>query len=300
MQAMDAGQNFLTGQITSAFSASGLELTGSTVFELASNLQNQAQQQAEALQNTAMTLVSSAGAGLGTTFGTVVGAGLALSGQVAQVSDLLQQAAMDVGKHSLEKVQSKISEIATTTTSYMTQRASYWSKSILQSELATIPNKFLEDGASKALKEVTEMKGNALGKVMDYVNTYTGKVTEIVNKFTSYMQQYGDDISTFAAQGPQWVVEKISKVKEDAIEEIDKFVDDQAQSIMDARNKLLDGAAQSVAKSLVQPSIDAANKKINDATNQLNKSKKTIMQKAATQIQKAKYKLAGMLGIAPL
>lgn len=300
MQMMDAGQNFLTGNITSAFAASGVELAGSTVFELASNLQTQAQMKAEEVQKGAMTLVSSAGAGLGTTFGTVVGAGLRLMGDVTQISDLIQIAATDVAKHALEKTQGEISKIASTASSYMLSRASYWSKVILEEELKDITKKYLESADESAQKQANESKESGLTKVMNYINTYMGKVTEKVNEFTSYMQKYGDDISTFSAQGPQWVTGKISKIKEDAIEGIDEFVDKQSKTILNNRNNFLDGVAKGVAKSLVKPTIDSMNKKVDDMTNTSNKSKKKVLQKAKTQIQKAKYKLAGMLGIAPL
>lgn len=300
MQMMDAGQNFLTGNITSAFAASGVELAGSTVFELASNLQTQAQMKAEEVQKGAMTLVSSAGAGLGTTFGTVVGAGLSLMGDVTQISDLIQLAATDVAKHAMEKVQGEISKIASSAPSYMLSRASYWGKVILQEELSDIAKKHLQDGGDAAVKQADKNKESGLTKVMNYVNTYVGKVTEKVNEFTTYMQKYGDDISTFSAQGPQWVTGKVNKIKEDAIEEIDDFVDKQSKNILKNRNNILDGVAKGVAKSLVQPTINAMNKKVDDMTNTSNKSKKKVLQKAKTQIQKAKYKLAGMLGIAPL
>jgi len=299
-KAIDAGQNFLTGQITSAFAANGLEVAGGTIYDIADNIQKQAADVIGELENGAMLTVSSVGAGLGSTFGNVIGTGMSLAGDVTQISDMAQEAIAEVTSYSLGLLSKKTSEIASTVTSYFTSRVTYWAGQELKQALADIPKKFLIDKETESNINALKEKVNGPQKILKYVNTYVGLATTYINKYTSYMNNYVNDVCKYAMQGPQWIGGQINKLENEYKNLAYDFIDDQAETIMDNRNKFLDGIAKGIAKQTVKPTIKALDKKIDKLNNMTNKNTAKVKQAAATQIQKAKFKLAGLLGISPL
>lgn len=298
-KAIDAGQNFLTGQITSVFAASGMEIVGSNVAEIAENIQNKASAMVSDLENTATTMVSSAGAGLGSAFGNVVGASEAFAGEAMQMTDMAQEAIADVASYSLDLLNQKTSEIASTTTSYFMSRVKTWSAFYLQQGMNQIPKKFLQDAEEESKKTALEQQTKGPQKILDYVNTYVGLASSYVQKYTGEMNKFVEQQCTFALQGPQWLGGQINKLENQYKEGISGFVDTQAQNIIKNRNNFLDGIAKSVAKQTIQPTLKAINKKIDKLNNTTNKNEAKVKQAAATQIQKAKLKLAGLLGVKP-
>lgn len=299
-KAIDAGQNFLTGQITNVFAARGLEVSGKNLYELADNIQMKAMDVAHEVENGAMTMISSAGAGLGSSFGNVVGAGLALAGDVTMMSDLAQEAVSDVAKHALSYLNKKTSELATTVPSYFTSRVTYWSAKFLQEELSNIPKKFLSDADEKAKEDALKQKEKGPKDITKTVSDTVSKVTSYVDKYVSYLTKYTTDITNYACMGPQWVAGQIGTLQDTCEEKCDQFISKQADAILKKRNNELDGVAKGVAKHTVQATIKSINKKIDKLANSTNKNIAKVKGKALTQIQKAKYKLAGALGIPPL
>lgn len=299
-KAIDAGQNFLTGQATTLFAASGVEVVGGSIYNLADDIQNKLAAKVEDIQNGAMQVVSSAGAGLGSAFGTVVGIGDNAIMQLTTMSDMAQEMVTDMAKETLDKVTKETQEIVTGASSYLVQRVSYYSQTMLQEEIKKITDKYLTNSDEKQSQEVSQKKdswmNNAMSKVTDAVNMAQSKVQEGVDALNKGAEQ----ISALAAEGPQWAANQLNSLHDSVSKTVNTFIDDKVKDIKEKRDAELDKIAATVAKHTVKPTIDAVAKKIDKLWNETNKSKAKVTQKAKTLIQKAKFKLSALTGIAPI
>lgn len=300
MRAIDAGQNFLTGQATSVFASCGIEVAGGNLYELASNIQNQAADVVGTLENGAMTMISSAGAGVGSAFGSVVGAGLALGSNVTQMADMAQEAIMDLTTYAMDLVTKKMSEITSGIPAQLTSQVAYFSKIELENSMKSIQKKFLESADVSVKKEIESHQKKGLTDIVQYATTYVNLAKTYVDKYVGYMNKFCDDIGTFALQGPQWVSGQIDNLERQYQDMVYTFVDGQATSIKNFRDKQIDNIAKGAAKQFVAKPLAALDKKMDQLSNMTNKQKQKVLTKAATAIQKAKMKLAGKLGIPPV
>lgn len=299
MKAIDVGQNFLTGQVTSVFAANGVEVAGTNLYELTSNIQNKAADMMSDLQNTAITTMSTVTGGVGSALGSVVGTGLALSSNVMQMHDIAQEAIMDCTSYAANLVTKKITELTSGIPGQLTKQVAYWSGEELKKAMESIPKKFLEDTDDATEKQQDEQKKKGLSGIIGFVNTYTGKVKDTVKDFTTKLNSSCDEIGTWALQGPRWVTGQVDMLEEQFQNVAYEFVDEQANNIKKFRDQSIENIAKSVAKQVVAKQIAALEKNIDKLTNTTNKTKAKTIAKAKTAIQKAKFKLAGKLGVSP-
>lgn len=300
MKAIDAGQNFLTGQATSVFASSGIEVAGGNLYELASNIQNQAADAVSTLENGAMTMISSVGAGAGSAFGSVVGTGLALGSNVTQMADMAQEAIADLTTYAMDLVTKKMTEITSGIPAQLTKQIAYFSKIELENSMKSIQNKYLQNADTAIKDKIESHQKKGLTDIVDYVNKYTNLAKTRVDKYVGSMNKFCDDIGTFALQGPQWVGGQIDMLEKQYQDTIYEFVDEQSKTIKNFRDKQIDNIAKGAAKQFVAKPLAALDKQTDKLSNMINKNKQKVLIKASTAIQKAKMKLAGKLGISPV
>lgn len=299
-KAIDAGQNFLTGQITTLFAASGMEVTGSTIYNLADSIQNSVSAKVEEAQNGAMQLVSSAGAGLGSAFGTVVGVGNSLASTITTMSDVAQEMLTDIATDTVNKVTNETNKIVSGASTYFTQRLSYYAKSMLEEEIANMQSKYLTNTDEKQNEEVKEKKETWMKKATEKVGSMVTKAKKGVQDGIDALNKGVDEVAKMQLEGPQWVSNQMNSLQSSITKSIDDFIEDNVKDIQEKRDAELDKIAATIAKNTVKPTIDAANKKLDKLWNDCNTSKSKVAQKAKTLIQKAKFKLAALTGVSPI
>ncbi len=302
-QAINYGQNFLSGQMTSLFSASGIELAGGTLSDISTEIQNKVFAAKEEAMNQALTTVSNVTGAVGSSIGTVAGAGLAaMQGAVQQV-DMVKQAVMDVASYSMEQTNVITTYIAGLASKFpievlskTKELAAYYSKVELQEALKKITSN-QEDITEKNDEKKKENKTKNIVKTIQdkvkYVNTY-------ISKYTDELERDAEAIGNLMLQGPTWVGSKINEAENAVKSKIGEFVEDTKDDLSDYYDKAVETTAETAAKAIVEKTVRPSIKKAQDAMNKLNESKSKTTQKAKTAAQKALFKIAGQLGISPL
>lgn len=302
-QCLDYGQNFLSGQMTSLLSASGIELAGGTLSDISTEIQNKAFAAAEEAKGMALTTVSNVSGAIGSSIGTVAGAGLAAIQGATQSVDMAKQMALDVISYGLEQINGITSHIAGLASSFPAKVASK------ATELAVSDCK---DELQEALKKITsnqedineksdeKKKENKTKNIVKTITKTVGDVNKKINEYTADLEKDAGELGNLMLQGPTWVNSKLETAQTEAEKKIGKFIGDTKEQIGKKYDDAVDATAKMVAKKLIEKTVRPSITKAQDALNKLNENKSKVTQKAKTSAQKALFKLAGQLGISPL
>lgn len=302
-QAINYGQNFLSGQMTSLLSASGIELAGGTLSDISTEIQNKVFAAKEEAMNQALTTVSKVTSAVGTSIGTVAGAGLSAMQGAAQSVDIVKQATMDIANYGLEQtnvmatyISGLASKFPTKVLSRAQELAVTYSKVELQEALKKITSNQEDITAKNDEKKKENKIQNIVKTVKDkvrYVNTY-------IDKYTKELKSDANDIGNLMLQGPTWVSSKIDTAENSVKNKIDEFVKDTKKDLSYYYDIAAEATAYTAAKAIVEKTVKPSIQKAQDAMNKLNESKSKVTQKAKTAAQKSLFKIAGQLGISPI
>lgn len=302
-QAINYGQNFLSGQMTSLLSASGIELAGGTLSDISTEIQNKVFAAKEEAMNQALTTVSKVTSTVGTSIGTVAGAGLSAMQGAAQSVDIVKQATMDIANYGLEQtnvmatyISGLASKFPTKVLSRAQELAVTYSKVELQEALKKITSNQEDITAKNDEKKKENKIQNIVKTVKDkvrYVNTY-------IDKYTKELESDANAIGNLMLQGPTWVSSKIDTAENSVKNKIDEFVKDTKKDLSYYYDIAAEATAYTAAKAIVEKTVKPSIQKAQDAMNKLNESKSKVTQKAKTAAQKSLFKIAGQLGISPL
>lgn len=302
-QAIDYGQNFLAGQMTSLLSASGIELAGGTLSDLSTEIQNKVYAAKEDAMNLALNTVTTVAGAAGTSVGTLAGAGLATLQGAQQSVDIAKQAAMDVANYGMEQANVLATYIATLASQFPTKtlsRAQELAMEACKEELKEALKKITSNQEDITKENDEKKKENKTKNIVKTIKEKVEMVNTYINKYTSELEKDSAAIGDLMLQGPTWVNSKIEVAEDYAKEKIDTFVNDTEKQISYYYDKAVETTAYTAAKAVVEKTVRPSITKAQDALNKLNESKSKVTQKAKTSAQKALFKLAGQLGISPL
>lgn len=302
-QAINYGQNFLSGQMTSLLSASGIELAGGTLSDISTEIQNKVFVAKEEAMNQVLTTVSNVSGAIGSSIGTVAGAGLAAMQGAAQSVDLVKQTVMDVTNYGLEQTNvmaTYISGLASKFPTKVLSRAQELAVAYSQAELQEALKKITSNQEDITAKNDEKKKENKIQKIVKTVKKKVDYVNSYINKYTAELEKDANAIGDLMLQGPTWVNSKMEVAEKAVKDKIDEFVDDTKKDLSYYYNIAVETTAYTAAKSIVEKTVKPSIQKAQDAMNKLNESKSKVTQKAKTSAQKALFKIAGQLGISPL
>lgn len=300
---IDYGQNFLTGQATSILSATGIDVAGDNLKDLADAIQDKTMSMVSELKNTATKEVTKVGSQIGEMAGSLAGAGLSAVQGAFQSADLAKLAIGDITTYAAQEVGKRITKTASMAAAFpakVTKRATEIAKEKVKEELAErlkIVTGTTAENENK--KKAKEQKENKIKNVVNNVKDFATKANKFKDKMLAYAQEDCQEISELMIQGPTWVNNQLDS----ATETSKKFISDNLDKGMDDVTKWYDKAVEDSATALattmvddmIKPTLDKASDLFNETNKNVNKQK----QKAKTAVQKQLFKIAGKLGISP-
>ena len=323
---VDAGQNFLNGEITSVnasntqmgleppnidtsntqafvgntvssmLSGSGLTSMLGTANAAVSNIQNIAGNATNRLKNAAQQSIASATGAAGTAVGSVVGTAMNVLGDLNQVKDMIMMSVKEVGTYAVQKVSKEVTDILTPpvalissyTTSYLSELTAGMNSEIL--DKLTKPNELL------SLDAFANMANGAVNGFMDDVTDKIGEISDNVNGFIEKITNEAEEISQYAMAGTTWVNNKVNKLKKDGENQISYYIDKGVNPIKKKRNEFCYNEGHRLAFAAYSKAKKAAEESTKETLDKTEQAKAKAMTKAKTAVQEATLKVMSLIG----
>lgn len=300
---IDYGQNFLTGQATSILSATGIDVAGENVKDLADAIQDKTMEMVSVLKNTATKEVTKVGSQVGGMIGSLAGTGLSAMQNAFQTVDIAKLAVGEITTYATQEVGKRVTKLTSMAVAFpakVNKRATEIAKEKVKEELAEklklVTGTTAENENKKKAKKQKEDKNKS---VISYIKDFAVEAYKFKDKMLAYAQEDCQDISELMIQGPTWVGNQLDS----ATETSKKFISDNLDKGMDNVAKWYDKAVEDSATALATTMVDEMIKptldKASDLFNNTNKNVSKQKQKAKTAVQKQLFKIAGKLGISP-
>lgn len=294
--AIDSGQNFLQGKLTSTFQQVGSATIG-PVMDKAEAVQNAVMSTAEEVKNGAMTTVATLGTAAGSIVGDIYGTGLAALGDLTQCADLAQLVVKDVATYTAQLITDKITGLVGNIPGDVISRMSYWVGNELKTKKEELMEIFTKSGEDRTTSTVEKDQED---KIQKYVGIVTGAVADVqnkVNEFTGGLQEDVAQLTSLMSAGPAFIADKLDTIEQSAEQKIGYFINKQADDLTAKKMDFIDGAAKTIANKMVNKTCDSLKKILQKQVDEVNKQTDKVKQKAKTKIQKAKLALGAALGI---
>jgi len=274
-QAINAGQSFLAGKVTSTFT------------KIAED---------EGVQ--ALTNAASTGIGLYSTISNLADGGIesALTGVASELTNKITEAiakqgveiAADFVNKHINAITSVPKDIAERSLAYFNSNKLSITdliKEFITPQELEIEKQTLSNEANDQKNFITDMKEKYM-KNRSYITSFINNGISYINLITSYMQQ-----------GPEWVESKAEEGVKAVTSQIQKAADKQ----WDNDKKAIDKFSQSRAEQIGQRMADGFNNILRNQAHKLTGEKEKLIQKlvtkASTILQKAKLKIMSLTGI---
>lgn len=177
------------------------------------------------------------------------------------------------------------------------QRTAYWTKvysaEYMKQALAEM-SKDKEDVLEKLEKELEkEDEDKAKKSVTETLSKMQEKVKEAMEK----VQKPINDISSYMAEGPQWVINKANKYIEDAVDTVDVFCEEKYNIAEEWVDNFTDKTGEKAGKKIAKKAADKAVDKLQKALNKKEEVESKAKKKANMATKKALLKIKGLMGM---
>lgn len=271
-QAIDAGSSFLAGQATSAFTKVMNVSSVKSVTNLATSAMGTAFIVKEALDPNMLKQLTT---GLITTAVTTV-----------------SSAATEIISRETSKLTQKVTNIPQSIVSYAMSYFNSYKKSLgeVLKELMMGSEKLAEQESEQSDKKKENNFINNVKEKISYVNEkvtyYTDKVTPVVEMIASY-----------TANGPDWIADKMNKEVNALIEDVDKFIVQQTDSINKGIDDFCRKTGEKKGEKMVKAYNDKLDKQAKKQQAKINTLKSKALTKAKALLQEGLLKVMALTGI---
>lgn len=297
--AIDAGQNFLTGKVTSALQTSGAIKLASDGMDKLTAVQNLAHSTVEEAKNGVMTEVAFIGNAAGSIVGDLYGTSMAALGDLTQCADLAKLAVEHVITYSAQLVTDKMmdfvssipGDITSATTSYMTKMLDSKKKEVM--ELLT------SNVEERNEKKQEEDKENKINKFISDAKDGMESAKKAVNEFVEGLNGDVAELTDLMSAGPEYIANQVDKLENSAISYVGTFVNKQVDALNKKKMGFINSAAESAANKMANEVIDPMFQQLKKAKDEVDQATSKTKQKAMAKIKKAAMKYGGQIGIDP-
>lgn len=300
---IDYGQNFLTGQATSILAASGIEVAGGTLKELADNIQDKTMVMVSDLKNTTTKEVAKVGSQIGGMAGDLVGTGLSTMQNAFQSTDLVKLAAGELTTYSMQLLNDASSKIGAMVSSFpqaVLSKASYLAGQEAKEELTKAIQEVMgtpKENSSK--EEAKKEKDNKVKKAIKWCSKAIKDANKFKDETLGKLQEDCEDISNLMIQGPEWVNDQLESAVDSAKEYMSTYTNRMIANASYFYTNAVDNSAKAASVEIKSKVIDPTIKKAKEQFNKLGTSTNKTQQKAKAAIQNKLLNLAAKLGISP-
>ena len=292
---IDAGQNFLSGQMTSVFAAPSDSI--GKVIDTADDIQNMAMSTVSSVSSGATTMMSTAAAAGGKVVGTVIAAGANATGDVSQMVGIAQEAVNAMISYAQDLVSEKVMSLLTPPVndimSKVGERTSYWTNEGIKDQA-----KRVFTPAEKADEESEQKNFTAdIAQFTEVLTDNIGKVKEKVDSFCNDITRDVEELSTWMLQGPEWVGKQVEIIENGYEEKVGKFINEQAAKIKEKRDNFIFTIADYMGHNLAGPIVKQSKTLLMKSMNAINEAKQKVINWAKTLIHKAILWIKALIGI---